>query len=354
MIKCPICASPARIHGNSKDFDNYSDYDIDCLRCGKFNIIMWKYVYNMEMFIELKEIKQISKEQIANISGWIRENQGSDIVLTEEKFKLLKNLQTLTVSEKADRILKYLARQFPVAGMKIKTPLNDFGKVMIKDENGKQFFHISNDLLPILGIGYIVNNEELIFIWRKYLISTKKFITIGTPKTITPEGWSYLESLRQANPESKKAFVAMWFDDEMTEICEKFIKKAAEDAGDYKAEPINDKDYNGDINDAIIGEIRNSKFIIADFTGNRGGVYYEAGFAHGLNIPVIYTCREDWFNQFVMQSIKIKTSKGNEDDKEFNIYSQIHFDINHHNFIIWKDGKDLYEQLVKRIKATIT
>ena len=141
---------------------------------------------------------------------------------------------------------------------------------------------------------------------------------------------------------------------EMKEICEKCIKPAAEKAGGYKAAPINEKDYNGDINDEIIGEIRNSKFVIADFTGNRGGVYFEAGFAYGLNIPVIYTCRENWFNQFVKQSIKIKDSKGKVEDKKLNIFSQIHFDVNHHNFLVWKDEDDLYEQLVKRIKATIT
>ena len=31
----------------------------------------------------------------------------------------------------------------------------------------------------------------------------------------------------------------------------------------------------------------------------------------------------------------------------------VHFDINHNNFIVWKDGKELYNKLKKRIKATI-
>ena len=50
----------------------------------------------------------------------------------------------------------------------------------------------------------------------------------------------------------------------------------------------------------IIAEIRRSNtFVITDFTqltnfiGARGSVYYEAGFAHGLDIPVIFTCRND-------------------------------------------------------------
>src|SRR5712672_2679134 len=34
--------------------------------------------------------------------------------------------------------------------------------------------------------------------------------------------------------------------------------------------------------DEIISQIRRSKFLIADFTGRRGGVYFEAGLAMGL------------------------------------------------------------------------
>lgn len=52
--------------------------------------------------------------------------------------------------------------------------------------------------------------------------------------------------------------------------------------------------------------------------------------------------------------MKIRYSKGNEKDKEFDIFTQIHFDIDHSKFIRWENGEDLYEQLLKRIKATIT
>jgi hypothetical protein len=43
--------------------------------------------------------------------------------------------------------------------------------------------------------------------------------------------------------------------------------------------------------DEIISQIRRSKFLIADFTGHRGKVYFEAGLAMGL--PVFWTCRRD-------------------------------------------------------------
>ncbi|MCD6181520.1 MAG: TFIIB-type zinc ribbon-containing protein [Candidatus Cloacimonetes bacterium] len=85
---------------------------------------------------------------------------------------------------------------------------------------------------------------------------------------------------------------------------------------------------------------------------NRSGVYYEAGYARGLNIPVIYTCREDWFNTYILQEIKVKDGEKEVIEKKV-MKSEIHFDVNHQNFILWKDGDDLKEKLINRINATI-
>jgi len=45
----------------------------------------------------------------------------------------------------------------------------------------------------------------------------------------------------------------------------------------------------------IIAEIRRSRFLVADFTCEsgsvRGGVYFETGFAMGIDIPIIWTCK---------------------------------------------------------------
>jgi hypothetical protein len=83
--------------------------------------------------------------------------------------------------------------------------------------------------------------------------------------------------------------------------------------------------------DEIIAEIRRSRFLVADFTqgkdGARGGVYYEAGFAHGMNIPVIFTAK-----------------KGE---------AKPHFDTRQFNHIFWETPKELCERLANRISATI-
>ena len=49
--------------------------------------------------------------------------------------------------------------------------------------------------------------------------------------------------------------------------------------------------------------------------GVRGGVYWEAGFAYGLNKPVIHTCKDDEKSR-----------------------RRIHFDVDQYNTIFWKDG----------------
>ena len=69
------------------------------------------------------------------------------------------------------------------------------------------------------------------------------------------------------------------------------LRRGIEDAG-YQALRIDKKEDVVKIDDEIISEIRRSRFLVADFTqgndGARGGVYFEAGFALGLGIPVIF------------------------------------------------------------------
>ncbi len=119
------------------------------------------------------------------------------------------------------------------------------------------------------------------------LQSTTQSITFS----MTPEGWVKLQELETSRIESKQAFVAMWFNDEMTSIWNDGLSKGIEDAG-YLALRIDNKEHNDKICDEIIAEIRRSRFVVADFTKNRGGVYFEAGFALGLGIPVIWTVQQ--------------------------------------------------------------
>ena len=108
---------------------------------------------------------------------------------------------------------------------------------------------------------------------------------------LTPEGWEKVDQLRKVQTDSSQAFVAMWFDDAMDQAWKEGSKPALVATG-FRPLRVDLEEHNEKIDDYIIAQIRRSGLLIADFTGHRGGVYFEAGFALELGIPVIWTCRE--------------------------------------------------------------
>ena len=120
----------------------------------------------------------------------------------------------------------------------------------------------------------------------------------------------------------------VWFDPKIKKTRD-VIKQAIRDAG-YDPKIVDEEEHNDDVTDKIITMINRAKFVVADFTEQRAGVYYEAGYAKGLNIPVIHTVNKDEI-------------------------AQLHFDINHQNFIAWEKDNlvEFQEKLKNRITATI-
>ena len=123
----------------------------------------------------------------------------------------------------------------------------------------------------------------------------------------------------------------MWFDDSMDDVYAQGIKLAVERCG-YSPLRIDRTEHINKIDDEIIRELRRSRFVVADFTsgegGARGSVYYEAGFARGLGIPVISTCRRDKL-------------------------SDVQFDTRQYAHIIWDSPSELCDALEARIGAVI-
>jgi hypothetical protein len=120
----------------------------------------------------------------------------------------------------------------------------------------------------------------------------------------------------------------MWFDESMNDVW-LAINEGIRAAG-YEPLRIDQKQHNNKIDDEILAAIRRSKFVVSDFTKQRGGVYFEAGFARGLNLEVIWLCRQDELKE-------------------------VHFDTRQYNFIVWETDKlpELSKNLQNRIEATI-
>lgn len=225
--------------------------------------------------------------------------------------EFVKKLQPLTVRQRADNLLKYMDSKISNIGDPFKFSQVTIGKMLAWSES--------------LGFSEV----EFLF---EFLEKKGWLKSSNHGYSLTVDGYSYLSELENKRVvDSSQAFVAMWFDESMNEAWEAGIDPAIREAG-YEPIRIDKKEHLNKIDDEIIAEIRRSKFMVADFTegdkGARGGVYYEAGFAHGLNTPVIFTCHKD--------SLK-----------------KIHFDTRQYSYIVWEKPEELKSLLAKRISAVL-
>ena len=290
MEPCPICREGIQYSSlGSRDA-----YSVNCPRCGNFHL-------TRTALVNLRTTP-LSDRQRANISGWLLENQVFEI--TTGNIDWLVKIPTPSFHERADKILLALEKGTEFAGQYLNINISwiSFGWCTTADE--------LNEVL-----GYLESSSRI----HKQTKNNK------TIYKILPNGWAQLENLKEAGADSKQCFVAMWFDDQMQEIYDESIAEGILDAG-YKPHRVDQREYNDKIDDEIIVQIRRSRFVVADFTGHRGGVYYEAGFAKGLGLEVIWTCRKD-------------------DMKN------LHFDIRQYNCIDWEQDK--LEDFRKRLKNRI-
>ena len=310
--------------GNNTEATNFSGMDgwhVKCPNCGIYNL-------TEEAQYDLPSEIRSSKRYL--ISGLLRERSDLNItdVITTGNFKAIFDSNVpKTIRQKLDKLLSYLYRKTQQLDELINVDLNQY------------------------AIGYAKNSDELRNMLNALVEEGYLRNPTGTLYALTLKGIERAENLISHITPSKQCFVAMWFNDNMNKIYTEYIEKAIRDTG-YDPVIIAGVQYNDDICDRIIAEIRKSKFIVADYTGNRGGVYYESGFAQGLGLDVIMTCHEDWFKK----DIEVKRKgKINELEQEVIVTDsrEIHFDINHYNFIVWKNGDDLYKLLKERIEATI-
>lgn len=247
--------------------------------------------------------------------------QGQDCPkVTPELVMAAQNTANMSLHERANRLLVFLGEKTEKVGQLIApirtpphphTPLQMGAKAMSES----------------------VDDSEVEFLIMS--LSRSDFVAVQSnrpdfPLNVTVPGFQRIAELTSANTDSAQAFVAMWFDPSINEVYENAIRPAIEEAG-YDPFIINRHDFTGKIDDEIIAQIRQSRFLVADFTHApdatvRGSVYYEAGFAHGLNIPVVFTARDG---------------------------SDLHFDTAHYNHIMWRhdDLPKLRKGLCDRILA---
>lgn len=293
---CRFCKSQAKHFGTVPD-----EHEIKCPQCGDY-------------YLTGTVITEIANDASrANVRGswWIADQNASGATaprIDSNVLLAIASFPQLGITERSERLLIWLLRKETRVGAMIE----------INDGRAISLTHCM-DLDEVGSLAAMLGEEGLI----KY---ARAGISNPTCK-LTLSGRSKAEGLLTKSIRSVRGFVAMWFDQNMNEVFDAALWPAIFNAG-YEPFRVDMKDHANKIDDEIIAGIRQSRFIVADYTGHRGGVYYESGFAQGLGIPVIWTCH-----------------KAHAKD--------LHFDIRQYNCLLYDDPDDLRLRLQNRIEAVL-
>jgi hypothetical protein len=289
----------------------------DCTREGLGVRLKWKYDcpvcggFVIANDAEL-EVNELDGSQRALLSGCVRERADHKQPV-EIRATNLKDILSTAPSTLNEKLLKLLSR--------LVDKTEYFGSTIWLDDSDRAIGYAINGIEFQAEIHYL---EDARFIHQPDRMSDGRF---GI--TVTAQGISMVEQAnRDGGQFSNRAFVAMSFDKSLDFLFEHHITDAIQGAGYDKPLRVDREHYNDRIDDQIVVGLKQCKFVVADFTFQRNGVYYEAGFAHGQGKQVIMCC-----------------PKSEEDN--------LHFDTSHIKHIIYETGEELGTRLKERILATI-
>lgn len=315
-----------------------------CPRCGHVELTE-EAAFMIQRQPSTKEQNRIISIVIRNEYERRGQKPSAGPLTTEDLPQIIKQYRPLGALERMDKALENLEKASIYIGYKMKLNL----------DNEFPYYHCfyTNELYSILC-----------FLCQEGFIHAVDSNNPHNGLSIATKGYERLRELKRLRKDSRQCFVAMWLAPEINHVYEDAIKPAIEYIENGEAQPrfeavkIDNVEHTNDINDEIIAAIRRSRFMVCDLTGYRGGVYFEAGFAYGLGLEVIYTCREDW-----IRSDELKDKKGNHIKELFDSNRNkvevkkegIHFDLEHRNRISWveNDLEGFKDKLKKRIQAVI-
>jgi hypothetical protein len=273
---------------------------IDCKRCGRFNITRRLISGVLELNPQYKPL----------LSAYCRRlPKGAELptIKTDTIDQFIRTLPQYTPPEKLDNLLDLVGRMTPAPGAPTTfNPETDYPLLIARDPEEAKFF-----------LAELAEDH--------YILGPPPGGHRGGPFTVKARGWERLEEIKRSGRSSNRAFVAMWFDKSTDNLYNQAIKPAILKAG-YDPLRIDRHEHVNRIDDEIIGQIKRSRFMVADFTGQRYGVYFEAGMMIGLGRTVIWMC----------------------DKKQLD---HLHFDVRQFNFIDHESIPEAEDRLYNRILA---
>lgn len=296
---CPVChemtnENISRHEGVSADF-------IDCQNCGKFKI-------SLRAKFAAEQLDDLDRSKLS-FGIWKSQTNQEILVVSTETLEGLPKSPLPTPIEQVDWLVEFLGTTQSSPSARVTLPHRSLrAKIGAIDCESEQFTIQCAESMGLLDGTY------------------KSLPSVGIRLTL--EGWIRYEKIRKGAVTSRTAFIAMPFrNDKLTQLVESTFKPAVEETG-FKLKRVDDDAKAGSIDDKIRVDIRMARFLIADLTGGNNGAYWEAGYAEGLEKPVIYTCSKEYFEA-----------------------NGTHFDTNHHLTVDWDEKEP--EAFAEKLKATI-
>lgn len=201
------------------------------------------------------------------ISAYIREltDRDEQVTLSANDLEPIANDPSIpvTIEDKGNRLLQYLFRHSEAAGEPV----------------------VIHPLSGSCNLTYSPNMQELVYIIDK-LTSDQLLSREGIAFKLTEKGWR--EAFASAGGKKLKPCCVLVGDDGdlRKEWVERLLPKVAQFG--YLPRMLSHS-TSGRQEKYSLELIADSKLIVADLTGQCPGVYFAAGYALGLNIPVLWT-----------------------------------------------------------------
>ncbi|MBZ5634021.1 MAG: hypothetical protein LAO55_12935 [Acidobacteriia bacterium] len=294
---CPLCEADNPEVESSLAAD-HGQISLRCRRCGS---------YRLSRNLALNRVIPKALKPYLSAAASQASDAGSPLLFdTDNLEEMAAPHQNLSIAQRAERVLSCIAKQVELPGKGVRVIADDIyplADCRSKDELQRYIEHLEDEGL------------------------LKKLHPQGIYEP-SIKGWQAIEPTLNSDGDPKLCFVAMWFDDSLDSVFVRGFESAIRDDCNFKPYRVKEDPTNKAVVDRIFSGIRQSRFVVADFTGNRQSVYYEAGFASGLGLEVISCCREDYVKHLT-------------------------FDTRHLGHVVWKDADDLRSKLADSIRANI-
>lgn len=290
MTECPICVSTVTLFNNK---------EIKCTKCGHYK---WGNVTRSNL--------DKHRDKLYKISSWVREQNDiykKEPIITIEQFDSIIAMREKRIQEQFDLMMQFF--------MSCEEWSYLDNQLLVKCWIAEKKIALTL-VEKAIGLGFIEGDLDLKYIEFRF-------------KRLTFDGLQYVENLDEPNKDSKNIFVAFNFGEELNKIFNTYVKDGIEELGlNYVVVNQDTTEHDKTISDEIIVKIKSSRIVIADFTNHRNSVYFEAGLAMGMKIPIIWTCKKEH----------------TED---------LSFDTRQYPHLVWENGEELKELIMNRIRVII-